>query len=401
MERVMKRTLMLKNQELFDFEVDTATEKIRILDAPEPGDALLASLGFDGPDGKDAVAGVVKQRHISSGRDDIDQIRDAFGVQSVQELTFRGHGLSLSDKLWYRAPGSFERWEDINFFDNDWDNAFGKSILTRDYKGLASCSPDVPEVTTGGHLRKAWERSEGRIQLLKEPLFQNEYDLEGARLASELCRQLYGQDAYQPLYIVERFGQRFSASPLMIGRDEELVQGLRLFSMGGFSRDEAGELMGSITPQSYVDVMARVGVPDAVANTAKIFAFKTLSLLADMHAGNFGIIRNIETGALRSAPPFDYDRAFGFPSEEYPIESLCGKPQVAAILCAYSFSDLDSAWDWSWYDPQALEGFEERIIKAYAHYTELPPNFGELVAQLFIMQRNYVNEVISEWQQRA
>ena len=133
MERVMKRTLMLKNQELFDFEIDTATEKIRILDAPEPGDALLASLGFDGPDGKDAVAGVVKQRHISSGRDDIDQIRDAFGVQSVQELTFRGHGLSLSDKLWYRAPGSFERWEDINFFDNDWDGAFCKAVLTDDY----------------------------------------------------------------------------------------------------------------------------------------------------------------------------------------------------------------------------------------------------------------------------
>ena len=42
---LVKRTLMLKNQELLDFEVDTDEREIRILDAPEMDDELLRSLG--------------------------------------------------------------------------------------------------------------------------------------------------------------------------------------------------------------------------------------------------------------------------------------------------------------------------------------------------------------------
>ena len=114
---------------------------------------------------------------------------------------------------------------------------------------------------------------------------------------------------------------------------------------------------------------------------------------------NLGIIRNLETGACRPAPPFDYDRAFGFPFEEFPFESLCSKPEVAAFLCACSFSDLDSSWDWSWYDPQALEGFEGRIVEEHAHCAGFQSNLGELVARLFAMQRDYANEVVLKWQQ--
>ena len=391
----MKRTLMLKNQELLDFDVEPVTGKVRILDAPDNGDALLSSLGLDGPDRGAVLAGLLRHRRISPHREDVTQILDAFGARSTLELAFMGHGLSLIDKLWYRSPGSVERWEDINFNENDWDGAFRTSTLTRDYRKLASCSPDVPDVTTGGHLRKAWERNEGCIQLFKDSLFQDGTDLEGALLGAKLCSLLFGQDAYQPLNVVERFGRRFSASPLMVDRDEELVQGYRLFAMGGFSAIEAEELMESASPQVYLNVISRAGVLDAIAHVAKLFAFKALALLNDMHAGNIGIIRSIETGACRAAPPFDYDRSFGFPAIDFPFENICKNPFTAMILCAKEFSDLDSSWDWSWYDPQLLEGFELRIKEALSTNPVFPPNFGKLVAMLFVSQRSYVNEVAS------
>ena len=395
----MKRTLMLKNKELLDFEVDTAEQKILILDAPDPNDESLSALGLGGPDMEFVVARAIRSRRISGSRDDIAQILDAFGVRSTFDLAFMGHGLSLIDKLWYRAPGATERWEDVNFYDNDWDSTYRTSVLSRDYKSLASCSPDIPDLTTPGHLRKAWERTDDGIQLIKEPLFESGHDLDGALLGAELCRVLYGQNAYQPLCAVERFGRRFEASPLMIGADEELIQGYRLFAMGGFSVSESVELMNSASTQRYIDILSRAGVADASAHTAKAFAFKDLALLADMHEGNFGVIRGIETGACRAAPPFDYDRSFGFPFKGFPFESLCNKPDLAAFLCACHFSDLDSSWDWSWYDPQALEGFEERIAEAHGHSAEFPSNLGELVARLFVMQRNYVDEVALKWQE--
>ncbi len=389
----MKRTLMLKNEELLDFDVDLATKEVRILDAPGAEDAHQMSLGLGGPNREAIVAMVIRERRLSPLREDVDEILGAFGVRSGLELVFRGHGLSLTDKIWYRAPGSTERWEDINFYDHDWDDTFRTAILAGDYGKLAHCSPDVPDVTTAGSLRKAWERSEGCVQLLKNPLFESGADLEGAWLGAELCRLLYGQDAYQPLNIVERYGRRFSASPLMIGRDEELMQRVRLFAMDGYDATESVALMGNTLSRDLIDVIVRAGVANASAHVAKLFAFKTLALHQDIHAGNYGIIRNVNTGACRPAPPFDYDRSFGFPSKEFSFERYCNAPEVAVFLCAAVFSDLDSSWDWSWYDPHTLDGFEERIVPAYAGYTDLPSNLGALIRHLFVMQREYVNRI--------
>ena len=196
--------------------------------------------------------------------------------------------------------------------------------------------------------------------LLKEPHLENGYDLIGASLAAELCGLLYGQDAHQPLNVVERFGRRFASSPLMLGRDEELVQDMRLFAMGGFGMNDAMRLSGPLSSQDYIDVLARAGVPDASACLARMFAFKVFAFIADMHPGNYGVIRNIETGACRAAPPFDYDRSFGFLSRDFPFETMCKKPALASILCARKFSGLDSSWDWSWYVLKFFENVTPR-----------------------------------------
>ena len=396
----MKRTLMHRNQELLDFEIDLMTGEVDIIDAPRADDALLHALGFSGPDLAASVAGIIYERRIFSKRDDISEILEAFGVRSNTELVFMGHGLSLSDKLWYRAPGATERWEDINFFDNEWDDSFYQSVLTRNYKILASCSPDVPDLTTKGRLRKAWERAEDGIYLLKEPNFEDGSDLESELLSANLCSRLFGQDIYQPLSIVERSGRRFISSPLMIGCDEELIHSYRLFSMCGFDNNEAYELMGPVTPQLYGDVMARVGVADASAQVAKLFAFKALALVRDLHSGNYGVILNFETNARRATPPFDYGHSLGFISVDIPLGLFCRNPDLVALCCARTFSNLDSSWDWSWYDPHTLEGFENHILEAYSRNEALPSNFGEVIARLFVTQREYVNGVAYKALQR-
>ncbi|MDO5119875.1 MAG: hypothetical protein Q4D48_07285, partial [Coriobacteriales bacterium] len=58
-------------------------------------------------------------------------------------------------------------------------------------------------------------------------------------------------------------------------------------------------------------------------------------------------------------------------------------------------SFLKPSWDWSWCDLQALDGFEDVIMEAYAPCRSLPPVFGELIAHLFVAQRDYVKAVIA------
>ena len=394
----MKRTLMFENRELLDFEMDPATGRARILDAPAEDDASLALFGLGGLDAHAALSALIRGRCLSRNREDLPEILDSFGARSEIELALKGRGASLTDRFWYRAPGSAERWEDVNFFDNDWDDAFRTATLTGDYDGLAACSPDVPDLTTRGYLRKAWDKRAEGIILLKGALREDGADHVGSLLGSKLGALLFGQNAYQPLSIEEHYRKSFSASPLMLSRDEELVQGFRLFAMCGMRSENAGDAMGTVRPLGLVDVFGRAGVANPSAHVAKMAAYNCLALLSDMHSGNFGVICNLQTGERRAASLFDYDRSFGLPSDEYPLDAMCANPQLAALLCAQRFSDLDPSWDWSWYDPRALDGFEERIEEAYFPYRRnLPSSFVPLLVRLFVIQRSYVNEVAGQW----
>jgi pheromone shutdown-related protein TraB len=68
----------------------------------------------------------------------------------------------------------------VNFFDNGWDQGFGAAVLLGDYARLATCSLDVPEVTTPGHAVKAWECNKNGIRLVKAAEYSDGAELVGA-----------------------------------------------------------------------------------------------------------------------------------------------------------------------------------------------------------------------------
>ena len=385
---------MQRDRELVDFVVDQASGEARIIDAVSD---LAASAGFARQNGDELLSKLVARRALSPMREDKDDVLAAFGAKSPVDLALMGHGLSLSDQFWYRAPGSTERWKDINFFDNRWDPSFGAAVLSGDYSSLATCSPDVPEATTSGHAVKAWERDGDGIFLVKAAVYPDGSELRGAKLASDLCAVLFDEGCSVPLSIVERYGRPCSTSPLMLDADEELADGNRLFAMADM-RESLGSGGGDITAaacDASIGAYATLGVADACAHVARLACFACLALLMDFNPGNFGAIRKIGSDVWRAAPIFDYDGAFGFPFKGVTISDLCENPLLAQLFCAHRFSFLEPSWDWSWYDPRALEGFEDRIVEAFAPIRSLPSNFAELIARLFALQREYIDKVAS------
>ena len=389
---MIRRTLMQRNQELVDFEIDLATGGMRVIDASEAGEELLASMGCLTEGRNLVLAKIVNARTISPRRPDLGDILDAFDAKSSVDLVLKGHGLSLADQFWYRAPGSTERWEDVNFFDNGWDTGFGAAVLAGDYPRLASCSPDVPDVTTTGHAVKAWERDADGIRFVKLSERYEGAELMGVKLASDLCAALFDEGCYVPVDIVKRYGRPCSASPLMLASDEELADGSRIVSMTGIKDMHDGQTAMVEVCDNRIRAYTALGIADASAHVARMACCSCLTLLADFHVGNFGAIRKVGADAWRPAPVFDYDGSFGFPFDN-PLSTYCSNPFLAELLCAYQFSYLKPSWDWSWYDPRTLDGFEDRIVEALSPNQSLPSNFAELIARLFIMQRDYVNKV--------
>ena len=387
---------MHRNRELLDFEVDPATGKARIIDMATDDD-FAASIGLAGQKGDWALSKLVEKRALSPLRKDGNDILSAFGAKSTVDLALMGHGLSLSDLFWYRTPGSVDSWEDINFFDNEWDPGFGSAVLAGDYAALASCSPDVPETTTPGHAVKSWERNGNGIFLVKAAGYPEGAELAGAKLASEMCSLLFNEGCYIPLDIVERSGRPCSVSPLMLDADEELADGNRLCAMAGMEESPAlsGGCITAEACDACIGAYAAVGVANASAHVTRMACFSCLSLLMDFNPSNFGAIRKVGSDVWRAAPIFDYDGSFGFPFRDVSISYISENPLFVELLCAHRFSVLDPSWDWSWYDPQALDGFEDRIVEAYASYQSLPTGFAELIARLFAMQHEYVNRIAS------
>ena len=205
-------------------------------------------------------------------------------------------------------------------------------------------------------------------------------------------------NGYVPVDIVERYGKPCSASPLMLAPDEELADGKRLYAMAGM-QEESNMGTGSATMramlQAHIRSYSAIGIPNASAHVARMACLSCLALLQNFHTGNIGVIRRIGSETWRVAPLFDYDGSFGFRDDEHAVVSACAHPFVAAVMCANRFSFLDPSWDWTWYDPRVLDGFENHIVKALAPYKSMPSNFAELNANMFAMQRAYVNRVVS------
>ena len=66
-------------------------------------------------------------RAIPMTREGYDEIRNVLGDKSPMTLVEESMGLSLSDQFWVDFGGEETSWDDVNFFDNDWDGQLGVS----------------------------------------------------------------------------------------------------------------------------------------------------------------------------------------------------------------------------------------------------------------------------------
>ena len=99
-----------------------------------------------------------KGRGIPSCRDKLDMLLLRLNVVAPSELLDKAFGLSLSDQYWLKPVGTDIKYEDINFFDNDFDYAeFMEASLSKNSKMIQNASSlKTPNNTTNGMLKKAW-----------------------------------------------------------------------------------------------------------------------------------------------------------------------------------------------------------------------------------------------------
>lgn len=301
----MKCILMNKNQKILLIEYNSYNVISQIYEIYNIEYAPLAV--FNASKNKSfsltkAVNDWFRSRGIPSWRKDLEKLLDKLGVSSSDELLNKSYGLSLSDQYWLKEINSDVKWEDINFFTNDFEyEAYLDASLDSSSKSKISLDKNIfrsPNNTTDGMLQKGWIIENGKRVLVKGTYTSNKEEPINEYLASQICKRL---DFDYCNYEVEWSDKTKLISKCndFINENEELISAYDIYN----SEKKSNNINDY---EFYIQILEKHNVPNARENMENLFVLDYLMLNNDRHLKNFGVIRNVNTLKWeRVAPIFD------------------------------------------------------------------------------------------------
>ncbi|WP_251198210.1 DNA-binding protein [Anaerotardibacter muris] len=351
-------TLMNREHEVFDFIYDDLSGEFAAV--TRMIDPSRAPLGLISPRGTKVSLSALtywwNHRAIPHSRAGIDARLSELGISDVSRIPFKSLGLSLSDQYWIKPQGSNITWKSVNFFTNPFTELETGDWLDR--VGLES-----PDNTSEGQLSKRWVYRNGWPFLMKgsSALEQEPFN---EVVATHLYERLLASLDYVP-YTLERIAQGVPVSlcPDFLNDEEEFIPAYYVMK----AKTKAGN---HSTYQHYLECCAKLKVEGVEEALAKMIATDDILGNTDRHLRNFGLIRNVETLDYRVAPLFDTGMSL-----------LCDKPLTSLESGDLSFAtkpfDVDPnqqlrlVSDYSWFDPNGLDGFVDEAMGILAEDANL------------------------------
>lgn len=317
----MKVILMNKNVEILCAEYDSATGVfVKIIDiynidyAPYILKRNYIKNDINNTQFRTNLSDWFKGRGIPSWRDKLDLLLHRLNITAPSELLDKAFGLSLSDQYWIRPTINSLSYDDINFFDNDFDySEFMEASLSKNSKQVTKKSSlRTPNNTTDGMLRKAWIIDGGTRYLLKGGYKNELLQPFNEVLASEISRRLgfdyveYSLDNYKNMIV--------SKCPCFISKNTEFITAHQIMNSElKYNNDKDYE--------DYINILENNGINDARIKIENMFILDFLIMNEDRHLNNFGIIRDVETLKwIDVAPIFDNGQSLNI--EYYDNEEL-------------------------------------------------------------------------------
>lgn len=238
-------------------------------------------------------------RGIPSWRDELDMLLARLNISTPLELFDKAFALSLSDQYWIKQVGSNIKYEDVNFFDYDFDSAeFVEASFSDNYDSITRKETLMsPNNTTNGMLKKSWIIEDGKRYLLKGG-YKNDYlQPFNEVLASIICDKL---DFDHVTYTLDTFKNKVVSKCLcFINKDTELIPASQI--MYGITKHKTSK-----DYNEYIKILEQNGIKNAREKIENMYILDFLMMNEDRHLNNFGIIRDVNTLEwLDVAPIFD------------------------------------------------------------------------------------------------
>lgn len=329
------------------------------------------------------------ERGIPLYRDNAKEILEMFKISSVRELINKDYGLSLSDEYWFKPEKSDIKWEDINYFDNNYDSAIFADAMYGSGAGEAlsqassNKSYKTPNNTSNGQLRKVWIKRQGENYLYKGAGTIHNFEPINEVLASKICEILEVPHVEYDIDIIrgKRQDTLVSVCKCAINKNEEIIPAYSILT------EEIDKVTKSENDYYiYLEILKKHNVPNEEEYLQKMFLLDYIMLNEDRHLNNFGVIRNVQTlNWDRICPVFDTGRSmntnvttsyWNFEEGEIKLftQELISSKKIEKIL-NIKLNDEQI------FELKELSVFYKELLIKYREYTKLSDDEIEMLCE--------------------
>lgn len=253
-------------------------------------------------------ASFIRNRRAPKKRENIAELLQNSGCDTILGYLNITHALSLIDTYWVKPVDSKLQWTDVSLFTHEFNEVIAKTAFEGGLHGY-DLETTSPEYGTDGTFAKCWVREEGQIKLMKR-------GSTGARNA--------GQEPYSEFYI----SQVAKALDLNYIDYSLRKHNDRICSVcNAFTSEELGYV-----PYSAVDIRSGAAIAPILKyynsyglekRVRDMLVFDAVVLNEDRHKGNFGFLVNNDSGKiLDMAPLFDHNIALLCYAEKEDFEDI-------------------------------------------------------------------------------
>lgn len=389
----MKCTLMNKNTEVLLAEYNPVSKffdiiyEVKNIDyAPYILKKFYEEGDFNNNSFRTNLSDWFRGRGIPSWRDKLDLLLHRLNIYTPDELLDKAFGLSLSDQYWIKPFDSDISYDDINFFDHDFDYSefLSASLSLNSEKIQKEASLKTPNNTTDGMLRKAWI-IEDDVRYLLKGVYRNEIlQPFNEVLATEICKRLdfnhvpYTLDIYKDTVV--------SKCPCFINKDTELITAQQI-------RNDMNRHDNKEDYEEYIKKLESNGIENARVKLENMYILDFLIMNEDRHLNNFGIIRDVNTLKwLDVAPIFDNGMALNIPYYDEEEVIISGNGRLFYEVKPFD-EIIKIVKDITRIDVTKLDGIPEYFDKLLHEYQHLTHISDSRINKLCILLERQINKL--------
>ena len=339
---LMDIVFLNKNRPLMELDIDIQTSYVKeILHIYDKEAMPLAMFSEDINQLSKNFTEWWRSRSIPATRVGLRKRMERLPYLNLQEIINQSFGLSLSDQYWIRPIHMNDlKWEDINYFTNDFSPDYGKYFLgelDEDFTDVMHLNRRSPDVTLDGNVQKRWIIQNGERYLIKNGTLPYVQEPFNEKIASEVLSHM--SVPYVSYDVIERNGRYFSSCKDFIDTDHEYVSAYYLALSLHATKKVNSEIL-------LEEAIEKYEIPNSEHFIDQMLCLDYMILNEDRHWTNFGFIRNVETLKFEGpAPIFDNGNSLWYRmnhiSEYYDHALTFRKKHQKQIRLVKSFDGID------------------------------------------------------------